>query len=152
RTARAVVTHPTTDRHLRRPPPPTASSTPIPPPPPPGASSAVPPLPPPPAASSTTPPPAASSATPRSHTCGYEREVEGTGGAVGLRGEVAGVGRAQVHAGRYALGHRHSEPAELVDLVRVVGQQGDTVRAQGAEHLGGGGVVARVLAVTEGEG
>src|SRR5207245_4169227 len=74
------------------------------------------------AAGGTPAPGDRSRSTPASGSAG-EPEIRPAGRPARLGGQVARVGRGQVHAGRHEFGHGHAEPAELFDLVRVVAQQ-----------------------------
>jgi hypothetical protein len=56
-----------------------------------------------------------------------------------------------VDAGRHLLRHGDPVVGELTHLLRVVGQQPDGGPADGEQHLGGGGVVALVGPVAQGD-
>ncbi len=52
-----------------------------------------------------------------------------------LRRQVASIRSRQVYAGRHAGGDRHSEPSELLRLVRIVAEQRDSGLPQRMQHL-----------------
>jgi hypothetical protein len=74
-------------------------------------------------------------------------QLQGVGTVVGFRSEISRIGGGQVNAGEQLGGHGHSAASELPGLIRVVAEEPDRRRAQRAQHLGGGGVVAFVLAM-----
>jgi len=71
--------------------------------------------------------------------------------ALGLGGQVGGVGLGKVQGGGDLPGDRDAQAGQLSALVRVVAQQRDAVGAEGVQHLGRTGVVALVRSVTERE-
>src|SRR6266704_1340134 len=71
--------------------------------------------------------------------------------ALGLGGQVGGVGLVKVQGGGDPPGDRDAQAGQLSALVRVVTQQRDAAGAQRVQHLCRAGVVALVGPVTERE-
>src|SRR6202012_5591750 len=71
--------------------------------------------------------------------------------ALGLGGQVGGVGLVEVQGGGDLLGDRDAQAAQLSALVRIVAQQRDAAGPERVQHLGRAGVVAFVGPVAEGE-
>src|ERR1700749_3243690 len=71
--------------------------------------------------------------------------------ALGLGGQVGGVGLIEVQGGGDLLGNCDAQAGQLSALVRVVAQQRDTAGTESVQHLGRAGVVAFVGPAAERE-